>query len=388
MGGADNHVRYLAEELAKDGHEVHVLHSLDAYDVKRGRMRCPTEPDDVFTHPIETSFSLSAYEAYVLGTSRAVTRRLHDLVEQVRPDVVHHHNISLLGYNILARQGNYVNFYTAHDYWLICPNSTLLRTRSQVCESASCMFCSLNCKRPPQLWRRRTAFKKAISNIDLLIAPSNYAKERITRKLPLNAMTIPNFVPAPPYPIASSGFSNFFLFAGRLEPYKGVLQLIEGFKEVRTPSDSKLIIVGKGSLESAVEKHIKSNDLADRIIKLGWMDQDLLYRLLKDAIALILPSICPENCPLVGLEALSVGTPIIASRVGGLPEIVEKLDRRLLFESRDQLQNILIHFERSETLSDHARRVYEEFYSPRSFIGSYFEQVTSRTNQALVKTVP
>jgi glycosyltransferase involved in cell wall biosynthesis len=378
IGGADLHVNYLARELVKRGHEVHVLHSIDAYRVKRGKKRLEPVEDGVFVHPIETPFSLSSYAAYVSGASRAVTRLFANLVEEVRPDVVHHHNVSLLGYNILARRGSYLNLYTAHDFWLICPNSTLLRRGSQLCDSASCMFCNVSSKRPPQLWRYRESFKNAIRDLDVLIAPSNYLKEKIACKLNIKATTIPNFVPNPPDSIQSSGFSDFFLFAGRLETYKGVLQLVSAFKELGKRSDHRLIIVGTGSLEGAIRQWIKRNDSLHNIIQFGWMSQDLLYGLLKDASALLVPSISPENCPLVALEALSVGTPVIASRVGGLPEIVEKVDKRLLFESSNGLLDILSRFEGNEDLSFRVRQVYREYYSPDTFIKRYMNLIKER----------
>jgi len=149
IGGDAVHVRYLAEELAERGHEVHILHSLDAYRVKRSLPRTALDHEGIRRHPIETALSLSAYEAYVFGTSPSVARRFRALVKDVRPNVVHHHNISLLGYDLLLRRGNYLNIYTAHDYWLICPQNRLLRRDLRVCETASCMTCGLYYRRPP-----------------------------------------------------------------------------------------------------------------------------------------------------------------------------------------------------------------------------------------------
>lgn len=126
LGGDAKHVQYLAEELVRKGHEVHVLHSIDAYRMKR-RSQLPkrTISEGVITHPVITRLSLTPYEAYMLGNSRTIGKQFQTLVKQLKPDVVHHHNIALLGYNLLRKLGNYENLYTAHDLWLICPENDL-----------------------------------------------------------------------------------------------------------------------------------------------------------------------------------------------------------------------------------------------------------------------
>ena len=373
LGGDADHVRYLAEELASRGHEVHVLHSLDAYRVKRRGSPVRSESHGVITHPIETRFSRSAYEAYVFGNSRRVIKQFRTLVQGVAPDVVHHHNISLLGYKILERQGRYPNLYSAHDYWVICPRSNLLKNGKEICDRPSCTICGLHFRRPPQLWRRNPRFEKAIEGLDVFVASSNYAKETIAHRLAVKPIVIPNFVPDPPCSIPSSGFSNFFLFVGTLEKHKGALQLIEAFKESTNRTESKLIIVGSGSLEGTIRNQIQKHGLQDRILIFNWMELDLIYRLLNDSIALIVPSIWPENCPLISLQALSVGTPVIASKIGGNPEIVERLDARLLYGSKAELIGILDSF--GQYSPDFVRRVYEDHYSPRVFMRRYKDLV-------------
>jgi len=382
LGGDANHVKYLAEELAKRGHEVHVLHSLDAYKIKRGRIQAKPSSSSVITHTIETTFSTSAYAAYIFGRSRPVARRFHAIVKEVRPEVVHHHNVSLLGYDILGKQGNYLNMYTAHDYWLICPHGNLLRDGSRVCEEASCILCGLNSKRPPQLWRYQVGFERAIKDIDILICPSNYAKERISRRLGIKAITIPNFVPEPPNSIAFSGHSNFLLFVGLLEGHKGVLQLIDAYTEFGRELDSKLIIVGTGSLRGKIEDSIRKNHVSDRVIQLGWVDRGFLYQLLHDASVLVIPSVWPENAPLVSMEALSVGTPVVGTSRGGLPEIVSKVGEQLVFSwerEADLVRAISFSIDKNDELREKAQLAYREHFSANGYLTSYEEIVRNQS---------
>lgn len=372
IGGDAVHVRYLAEELAKLGHEVHVLHSLDAYRVKRNMPRVELEHDGIRRHAIETALSLSAYEAYMFGTVPKVARRFRALIKDVRPNVVHHHNISLLGYDLLLKRGGYLNLYTAHDYWLICPQNRLLKRNMQVCETASCIACSLYDKRPPQFWRYFNRFRRAIDDIDILIAPSDYAKKRITGKFPIRAITIPNFAPSPPSRIESSGFSNFLMYAGGLEKHKGILRLLGAWKEL--PKDLKLVLVGEGKLRQEVNALISRNGLESSVFPLGWVDDYRMYSLLSDSDGLVIPSIWPENSPLISLESLSVGTPVVGSSLGGLQEIVSKLDSRLVFSWEcygNLVRAITFLHQNLGDLKKRANETYLQHFSAEVYLSSY-----------------
>lgn len=237
-----------------------------------------------------------------------------------------------------------MNLYTAHDYWLICQQNNLLKRGYEKCEDASCVFCALMCRKPPQLWRRTREFGEALREIDFLIAPSNYVKRRVSKSLEVKTVTIPNFVPEPIDPLGPSSISDFFLYAGVLEKHKGILDLINIYKEIGGDIDKKLLVAGDGSLRNNIKEFVKKHRLESKIVLLGWVDHSLLYRLLRDADALVLPSICPENCPLIAIEAFSVGTPVIASNKGGLPEIVGAVDGGLVYNSADRARQILLNF--------------------------------------------
>lgn len=371
LGGDAVHVHRLATELARRGHDVHVLHSHDAFRVKRSEPIPTEQAVGVVVHSIRTPFSLSAYQAYAFGGSAVVTKRFHELVEELKPDVVHHHNISLLGSRILSKHGDYLNLYTAHDYWLICPESLLLRGGSRVCGTASCFFCTLT--RPRQLWRYRASFRNAINDIDVLIAPSQYCCDRMMRKLKIDTVTIPNFAPVPPTGIGSSGFSDFLLFVGVLEVHKGIVEFLQEYLDIARDVNLNLVIVGEGGKKSTIDRLVNGSKVSDRIFRLGRVGQDLLWSLLSDARALIIPSIWPENAPLVALEALSVGTPVVGSNRGGLPEIVSKLDPQLVFslESFDIRRAIRFASENSASLRERARETYRKHFTPELYLRAY-----------------
>jgi glycosyltransferase involved in cell wall biosynthesis len=383
LGGDAVHVEYLAEELAKRGHEVHVMHSVDAYQVKRGK-REPLKPrapgyGSVHIHGVKSPLSvLDPLMVYTFGNSIYVQRKFSETIKKIRPDVVHHHNISLLGYGILEKKANYLSLYTAHDYWLICPKSSLLVNEGKTCLQKHCFSCGIRSKRPPQLWRSLRPFKRAIESIDLIISPSDYVRIRIAQEVNVKSVTIPNFAPLPPSNIAPIEYSNYFLFVGTLEKHKGILNLLEVFKDLRNKLDAKLIIVGMGSLKYYIQDFIKKNSLSGSILLLGFVSREKLYSLYANTLALILPSVWAENAPLVALEALSVGSPVLASNKGGLPEILEKVNKELVFDNMERLKEKLLNFSRNRFPQSRMRDVYERNFSPEAYIKKYIEIVQSK----------
>lgn len=96
-----------------------------------------------------------------------------------------------------------------------------------------------------------------------------------------------------------------------------------------------MLIVGDGPIKTKLQEQITNSGKQDRIKLLGKANYDTLISLYKNALAIVIPSIWPENCPLVAFESLSCGTPIIAANTGGLPEIVNMSKAGILFEKDD-----------------------------------------------------
>ena len=96
--------------------------------------------------------ALAVLAAYLLGTSGGVTRFHKTLAREVRPDVVHFHNISLLGPEVLAVRpaaSTPVTLYTAHEHWLVCPTHFLWKYKKFLCGSRNCLPCTnMRCTPP------------------------------------------------------------------------------------------------------------------------------------------------------------------------------------------------------------------------------------------------
>jgi glycosyltransferase involved in cell wall biosynthesis len=130
-------------------------------------------------------------------------------------------------------------------------------------------------------------------------------------------------------PVHSKG--TYFIYCGRLSQEKGILTLINAWK--RLDRQYSLKIVGDGLLYSQLEQIIRTEKI-ENINLLGHKSGQELIRLIKEASFVIVPSECIENNPMSIIEGYSFGKPVIASRVGGIPEIVTDNKTGFLFEMR------------------------------------------------------
>jgi glycosyltransferase involved in cell wall biosynthesis len=151
------------------------------------------------------------------------------------------------------------------------------------------------------------------------------------------------------------------------------MNLVRAFKESNV--DAKLVVAGTGRLFNAIQQFIRIHDLEGKILLLGWVEHNSLYSLLKDANALLIPSICAENAPLSALEALSVGTPVIASNVGGLPEILQHVDRQLIYANKEALISLLREFSKEQYADEKLKTVYQANFSPQAYVKDYLSSI-------------
>jgi len=362
VGGDAVAVRLQAELLASAGHEVHVAFSPAAFRLKGGRTEGLTEEErGVHLHPIWKK-TLDPVWAYLTGHTPSASS-LEQLAREVSPDVVHHHNISLIGLDVLRLRAERT-LYTAHDPWLICPKSDLLRGKSVCTTPKRCWACTLAHARPPQLWRLTSALERSLQHIHCVVAPSKFYAN-LLGALPVPVVHIPNFSPKLTH---HSHPSPYILYSGVLEPHKGILQLAEQMCSMSAPYT--LVVVGKGSLSkrlSQLANHHKQLEY------LGWVDESTLEQLRADASFVVLPSRWYENCPMAVIEAYASGVPVLVSGMGGLPEMVAH--GKSGFVMGEQLEGVLHEAERADIsrLKRGALEIHEERYSPQAFLREYMQ---------------
>jgi glycosyltransferase involved in cell wall biosynthesis len=335
FGGDAVFVHRLSDALAERGHSVDIVYSEDAYRTLTG-----AEPRFEFAfHPRVTRHALrgrwpavAALVCHQTGTPGLYRRRLTELVESRRFDVIHYHNVSLAGGPGVLKIGSAVKLYTPHEYWLICPTHVLFRFGQEACTERACFRCTLRARRPPQLWRSTRHLERCLTHVDRFLMPSQFALERHRADGIHAPMTVLNsFVPAPAAgedaPVAER---PYFLYAGRLEKLKGVQDLIRVFQTYR---GADLLIVGDGTYRRELERAAAG---LEHVRFIGALHPKSLGAYYRQAIAVLVPSLCYEMFALVPAEALSYGTPVIARRLGALTEVIEASGGGLLFNSLDE----------------------------------------------------
>ena len=339
FGGDGVFVHRLSNELARRGHHVDVVHCLDAY-----RLSAPPPAQGYHDHPnvtvhgLKSRFGfLSPLVTHQTGHPGLKAGRIRDVLSQGF-DVIHYHNISLVGGPKVLEYGRGVKLYTMLDYWLVCPTNVMFRFNRAPCRRPHCLSCSLVYKRPPQWWRYLGVMQKAVKHVDAFLAPSRFS-ETLHRQMGFGGpiVHLPYFTASderPPDPAEAAAEPSrppYFLFVGRLEKLKGVQTLIPVFRDY---AKAQLWIAGTGSYESTLRRLARS---VDNVRFLGHVSGPELHRLYRRALGVIVPSICYDAAPLVIFEAFRHGTPVIVRNLGGMPEFVEETGGGVVYDTDGEL---------------------------------------------------
>ena len=394
FGGDGIDVQRLAQALARRGHDVTVVHDVDAFaalDHDSGEPAAVPDPTGVRVVGLRSRLgTLSPALTHQLGRPVVHGRRLARLLGGNAFDVVHFHNVSLVGGPGVLRYGDALKLYTAHEHWLVCPTHVLWRHGREPCTGRQCLRCVASYRRPPQLWRYTGTLERELQHVDAFIALSEFSRAKHAEfGFPRPMEVLPSFVPdttderdtdraAPREPAAAQ---PFFLFAGRLERLKGLDDVLPLFRAGGVPAD--LLVAGTGEHEAALR--VLAAD-APRVRFLGPVPPAELERLAGDAVAVVVPSVGFETFGVVIIEALRAGTPVLARRIGPFPELVG--DAGELFTTPDELRRSMARLLREPAArAAYGERAVHRFrtrYSETKVVPQYLElvaRVAARTGR-------
>ncbi len=365
FGGDGVGIQRLARALVRRGHEVTVVHDVDAYNARhRGPAPAAGEDDEgVRVVRLKSGLgTLSPLLTQQLGRPVANRAALRKLLADGSFDVIHYNNISLVGGPGVLAYGRAVKVYEAHEHWLVCPSHVLWRHGQEPCDRRECLRCVLHARRPPQLWRYTGLLERHLRHVDVFIAKSEFSRRKHHEfGFPRDMEVLPYFLPDP-VPgtqverARSAQLRPYFLFVGRLERIKGLDDVLPLF---RAYEDADLVVAGEGEYGEHLRQLAAGNP---RVRFLGHVPLEKLGELYAGATALIVPSVCFETFGIILIEAFRRGTPVIARRIGPFPEIVDRAGAGLLFDDAAGLLAAMRRLQADAALrADFARRGFDAF---------------------------
>jgi glycosyltransferase involved in cell wall biosynthesis/SAM-dependent methyltransferase len=278
----------------------------------------------------------------------AVDTLLDEFLAARHYDAIHIHGLGQLStapIEVAARRG-VPTVMTLHDYWLLCAFWHLMTPDQQLCDGPkspdTCAACVMKHKRLPAeqtigthaaIVRRFSVFRERFQRLDATIAPSRHLAAVFERYGFPHVEVNPLGLPPMPRLAKTPHEGLVFGFTGQLIARKGIETLLKAFAMV-PPGPATLQIWGGSNDTSVVQRVAAIAGRMPRVEYRGPYTPDQLPQILAGIDIAVVPSLM-ENYPIVVQEAFQSGTPVIASRVGGIPEAVTDRRNGLLFTPGD-----------------------------------------------------
>ncbi|MBA3972603.1 MAG: glycosyl transferase family 1 [Candidatus Solibacter sp.] len=359
LGGEDVSRQTYIRLLEERGHEV------DSFDVSNA---------DYSTPELVARSPLMVYNPFARS-------RLKSAVALSNPDIVHFHNtfplLSPAVFGAAAALGRPVVF-SIHNYRLFCLNACLYR------EARPCQLCIgkhfpwpgliHRCYRGSYLasalcsasvyahWTMGTWSK----HVDMFLPVSQFAAGKLVEAGVAPARISVHYNTVYPDPGPCYEKKGFFLFAGRLDEKKGLLDLLESWRSLQ-PDHVRLVIVGDGPLMRAA---LEAQSQLKNLSVLGPRPQSDVSRLMGEAQAVVVPSRSFETFGRVVMEAAAKATSSVATAAGGLSEQVVDGETGILVEAGSPLSlsralSLLIQDpSRASTMGRNARKRFQTNFAP------------------------
>jgi glycosyltransferase involved in cell wall biosynthesis len=351
VGGAEKIVGLLAEGLIQKGVEcvvvclspseerTEIINGVTVYYLGLKNLYWPFQPDKTPLRILKSLWHLA--DIY----NPLMVNKVGNILRTENPDIVCTHNLAGFSDGIWVeakKQGKKI-LHVLHDYYQLCSKSTLFN-HDQNCNKR-CFAC----------WLYSSPKQRMSQVVDGVIGVSEFVLQRHLQfgffKKALVKKVIHNGIPTPP-PTPSFPNERKTLrcgFIGQIDKIKGIEVLLDAFLRSKVEFDGRisLDLAGKGKKEYV--DYLKTAYPLDNIRYLGFVKPEDFYPRID---LLVVPSIWNEPFGTVLLEALSYGVPVLATRRGGNPEIIEDNKQGFLFDPNEpgSLKTIFLNFLNSSSL--------------------------------------
>ncbi len=335
-------VQRWARALTARGHSVDVIHDTDAYRLLTGHVpEIPIEDDGIRVHRLRSPRKFkSTLGVQQLGRPTTHRERLEELLVG-RYDVIHYHNISLIGGPGVWALGSGIKLHTAHDFWLACAGHNLWRNNEELCDAKKCIRCVYKQGRPPQLWRFTNKMKQMASHVDAFLMPSQSAADLHVQFGFDQPMQIAPTISAISAPRLKPALGNvhdgrpYFFFSGPLDDIQGLDDVISQFGN---DIEADFRIAGIGTDEVKLRRLSENNS---NIVFLGPLNAERIRAERRGAMAVIAPQRGYEVFPNTILEAFREGKPVLARDIGPNRDIISQSGGGVLFKTAGELKRHL-----------------------------------------------
>ncbi|MCM1113989.1 MAG: glycosyltransferase family 4 protein [Clostridium sp.] len=340
-GGSETYMFKLGDYLKSLGHQVQ-------YFGMEHENRCVNNHAEQYTSAMDfhnaKAIDKIKYSFKTIYSSEA-RKKIKIVLEDFKPDIVHLNNINFqLTPSIIyeIKKHNIPIVQTVHDVQIACPNHRMyIEHKEEICSKClggdysnclkeKCVQGSTMKSAIAMLESKYYHKKDTYSLVDRYICPSSFMAKTIEKggvnKNRIHVLC--NFSEKPTIDLEKNASSKYAVYFGRLSIEKGIKTLVEVCKSL---PDIKFVFVGNGPLREQCEG-------IDNVFCAGFKSGDELSEIIKNAAFSIAPSECHENCPMSIIESKALGTPVIGSNLGGIPELIDEGKTGLIFEAGNQQQ--------------------------------------------------
>jgi len=330
-GGAELIVAYHAKTLQQMGHHPIVFAGRSEAGLSHYAVTHDTF-EGVPVHRVQ--LSCDDFDSRLVNFFHPpVDRQFEDLLVKCRADVVHMHNMIGLSLGIVhtAKRLGVPTVMTLHDFWGFCFKNTLIDADNRICEDFSrCHECQKEIaddQRVLPIRMRNDFMALQFAQVDAFISPSQFLADTYVRAgIPRRKMHVIS------YGLDVNRFSRIvkaranglvrFTLIGYLGEHKGVQTLLDAATLLKERESLRVNIVGDGHLRAGLERQVQERGLSGLVKFWGKVKHSEMESVFRETDVQIMASIWPENQPVSITEAMACRTPVIATRIGGNPELV------------------------------------------------------------------